>query len=145
MYEKYGKLYQVRMDQSTSVCKVISNLIILCTMVGCTSMNVKNDFEPGLFSLHAGSEITRHGLSLKYISFGHEHCSSSPDEPFSAAVGVYCFEVSDLNGWKQEFTLCCDVNNHSDFTVIKNNKIFIRSVSEDQKILVICIEKFHNN
>lgn len=34
-------------------------------------------------------------LKIKYVSCGHEHVSSSPDEPFSATVGVYVFEVTD--------------------------------------------------
>lgn len=43
-------------------------------------------------------------LKIKYISFGHEHSSSGPDEPFAADVGLYSFEF-DLGDKKETGTI----------------------------------------
>ena len=33
-------------------------------------------------------------LIIQFLSFGHEHSSSGPDEAFSATTGVYSFKLS---------------------------------------------------
>lgn len=78
-------------------------------------------------------------LRIKYLSFGHEHSSSGPDEPFSATVGVYFFELSEDNS-TESITIYLDVNAESESVEWKNYTITLMN-SDDQKEITMIVEK----
>jgi hypothetical protein len=80
-------------------------------------------------------------LSIKYSSYGHEHVSYSPGEPFAATVGVYVFLLSDRES-SEAITLYLDAGQKSaEATSWKDYSITLMESSEDQRRVVLEIAK----
>jgi hypothetical protein len=52
-------------------------------------------------------------LIIQFLSFGHEHSSSGPDEAFSATTGVYSFKFQDGTHKSEEITIYTDSEGRS--------------------------------
>jgi len=82
-------------------------------------------------------------FSITYSSYGHEHVSYGPDEPFSATLGVYDFLLSD-NSSSKPITIYLDVKQTSSAPEFwKNYSVTLMHDSDGQKKVVLKIIREH--
>lgn len=79
-------------------------------------------------------------LTIKFVNFGHEHVSSSPDEAFAATVGVYFFELRKKNT-TESLTIYHGVEEKGNPVSWRDYQITILQVSDGQKIINLEVKK----
>ena len=125
---------------------IIILLIALASIyltLSCKNMKPANDpiNQTDTLTIRVGEERQLFKeLTIKFVNFGHEHVSSSPDEAFAATVGVYFFELREKDT-TESLTIYHGVEEKGNPVSWRDYQITILQVSDGQKMLKLEVKK----